>query len=298
MSYEDSSSVLVAIFDVNPSWWSRHDTSCKAEDSFVHCLESLMVFINSHLLMKHTNKLGFIVCHSESSYFVYPDEISVAKESKSLNDGKYEEFIRLDDSIVDEVKRIYENALKDHVFNAKVAPTKVAGAMAQALCYIHRIMKESPAAEKLTSRIMVIKGTDDTASDYMSIMSSIFAAQKNDIIIDGCSLGDDSGYLQQAADITGGNYMKIPSISELLQYLLWIFLPDPVTRKSLVLPSATFIDYRGACFCHRQLVDVGFVCSVCLSIYCKFIPRCMTCQTIFRLPALPVASKPKKRKKQ
>ena len=43
---------------------------------------------------------------------MYPDEISVAKESKSLNDGKYEEFIRLDDSIVDEVKRIYENALK------------------------------------------------------------------------------------------------------------------------------------------------------------------------------------------
>jgi len=162
---------------------------------------------------------------------------------------------------------------------------------------IHRIKKESSAAENLSSRILVLKGTADTASEYMPIMSCIFAAQKNDIVVDGCSLDGDSGYLQQAADITAGNYSKIPALSGLLQYLLWIFLPNSETRKCLVLPSSAYIDYRGACFCHRQLVDVGFVCSVCLSIYCKCIPRCMTCQTVFKLPALSIASKPKKRKK-
>ncbi len=44
-----------------------------------------------------------------------------------------------------------------------------------------------------------------------------------------------------------------------------MFLPDPNTRESLAMPGAVQIDYRAACFCHRTLVDIGFVCSVCLS---------------------------------
>eukprot|EP00112_Aurelia_sp_Birch-Aquarium-sp1_P022746 Seg652.4 transcript_id=Seg652.4/GoldUCD/mRNA.D3Y31 product="General transcription factor IIH subunit 3" protein_id=Seg652.4/GoldUCD/D3Y31 len=254
-----------------------------------------MVFINSHLLLKHTNKLGFIVCHGSNSTFVYPEREGGLKEDTTVHDGKYEEFAKLDSNIVDEVKQIYLNATDD--ISIPESSSKLAGAMSQALCYIHRIMKDSSAADKLNARILIVKGTNDVASQYMSVMSCIFAAQKNDIIVDGCTLGEDSGYLQQAADITGGNYLKVNSIAGLLQYLLWVFLPDPVIRKSLVLPAATQIDYRGACFCHRQLVDVGFVCSVCLSIYCKFIPRCMTCQTLFKLPALPMTSKAKKRKR-
>ena len=41
------------------------------QETFVHCLESLMVFINSHLLLKHTNKLGFIVCHGSNRYLLH-----------------------------------------------------------------------------------------------------------------------------------------------------------------------------------------------------------------------------------
>ena len=56
------------------------------------------------------------------------------------------------------------------------------------------------------------------------------------------------------------------------QFLIWLFLPDPALRKSLSLPAPEKVDYRAACFCHRELVDVGFVCSVCLSVFCKFSP--------------------------
>ena len=48
-------------------------------------------------------------------------------------------------------------------------------------------------------------------------------------------------------------------------FFQWAFLPEPSVRDMLVLPSAVHIDYRAACFCHRTLVDIGFVCSVCLS---------------------------------
>ena len=32
-----------------------------------------------------------------------------------------------------------------------------------------------------------------------------------------------------------------------------------------MLPSAMQVSYHCACFCHHKLIEVGFVCSVCLS---------------------------------
>ena len=45
----------------------------------------------------------------------------------------------------------------------------------------------------------------------------------------------------------------------------WVFLPDVSSREHLALPLALQVDYRAACFCHQRLVEMGFVCSVCLS---------------------------------
>ncbi len=49
----------------------------------------------------------------------------------------------------------------------------------------------------------------------------------------------------------------------------------------LVTPSADSVDFRAACFCHRNVIDTGFICSVCLSIFCE-VPEggeCLTCGT-------------------
>ena len=106
-------------------------------------------------------------------------------------------------------------------------------------------------------------------------------------------LYQDSGLLQQGSDITGGLYVKVDQLSGLLQYLTWLFLPSPGVRKMLGAPPPVRVDYRAACFCHRQLVDVGFVCSVCLSIFCRFNPVCTTCHSVFKTPGLPPSKKKK-----
>lgn len=31
------------------------------------------------------------------------------------------------------------------------------------------------------------------------------------------------------------------------------------------------------CFCHKKTIDMGYVCSVCLSIFCKHHKKCSTC---------------------
>lgn len=111
-------------------------------------------------------------------------------------------------------------------------------------------------------------------------------------------MGSYATLLSQGADITGGINLRPPHISGLLQYLMvlllvfihyswntvdisnelrtqfiyslqimwqWVFLPDVTLRKQLALPPPDPVDYRAACFCHRQLIDQGHVCSVCLS---------------------------------
>ncbi|XP_052278359.1 general transcription factor IIH subunit 3-like [Dreissena polymorpha] len=89
------------------------------------------------------------------------------------------------------------------------------------------------------------------------------------VVIDACILESDSGLLQQACDITGGMYLKIPQPAGLLQYLLWVNLPDPVSREKLNLSPRVQVNYRAACFCHRNIIDIGYVCSVCLSSMCS-----------------------------
>ncbi|CAI8052644.1 General transcription factor IIH subunit 3 [Geodia barretti] len=45
-----------------------------------------------------------------------------------------------------------------------------------------------------------------------------------------------------------------------------------------MLPSAVKVDYHASCFCHHRLVDVGHVCSVCLSSGCALQ---FTCHFLF-----------------
>jgi transcription initiation factor TFIIH subunit 3 len=43
------------------------------------------------------------------------------------------------------------------------------------------------------------------------------------------------------------------------------FLPPPAMRELIAVPKQDKVDFRAACFCHKTIVDIAFVCSVCLS---------------------------------
>ena len=59
------------------------------------------------------------------------------------------------------------------------------------------------------SRLLAISSTGDSAAQYINYMNSFFTAQKLNIPVDCCMLGQDSGLLQQGCDITGGVYLKV-----------------------------------------------------------------------------------------
>jgi transcription initiation factor TFIIH subunit 3 len=174
----------------------------------------------------------------------------------------------------------------------------ISGALSIALCKINRKKEQFDS-----SRVVIITPSSDhpffLTSQYMSFMNAFFTAQKMDVVIDVATANNEAedssnSILRQACDITQGTYLRIPNQKALLQYLNWVLLPDFETRKSLVLPEKVPVGSRAACFCHRTLVEIGYVCSVCLSVFCTFSPICTTCNTIFKLGTLPSPTKKQK----
>ncbi|XP_028567032.1 general transcription factor IIH subunit 3 isoform X2 [Podarcis muralis] len=275
MSGDDELNLLVIVVDTNPIWWGKQALG-GSELTLSKCLDAAMVLGNSHLFMNRNNKLAVIASHIQESRFLYPGkhwapaDLFGESNISGSKDGKYELLTTINETIAEEIKDLMTNN-------------------------IHRMTKEGKASQEIKSRILVIKAAEDSALQYMNFMNVIFAAQKQNILIDACVLDSDSGLLQQACDITGGIYLKVPHMPSLLQYLLWVYLPDQEQRSQLILPPPVHVDYRAACFCHRNLIEIGYVCSVCLSIFCSFSPICTTCETAFKI-SLPAVMKSKKKK--
>ncbi|KAK4688305.1 transcription initiation factor TFIIH subunit 3, partial [Tremellales sp. Uapishka_1] len=173
-------------------------------------------------------------------------------------------------------------------------------------------------ADSVENRIMVINATPSNNNDsgkgkgsYVGLMNCVFAAQKSKIPIDILTLPPPSTntpqpiFLQQAAYLTGGVYWRWNGRGGLLQFLhvlefvstgmfppdrslQTIYLPPPSLRvHPFAVPPQDAVDFRAVCFCHQNVVDVGFVCSVCLSIFCKPLPVCLMCKTKFPIKSLP-----------
>ncbi|XP_061672916.1 general transcription factor IIH subunit 3 isoform X1 [Syngnathoides biaculeatus] len=315
MASEEEVSLLVIVVDVNPIWWGQQGQR-EPQFTLPKCMDSVMVMANAHVAMSRINKLAVIASHCKDSHFLYPSPggDSAADDACSSGDGKYELLSGANAVIADRIRNLMSNI----EVTGGSTDTMLAGSLAKALCYINRVSKELEGivfheyfsfklscviffhvfflvGQEVKSRILVIKAADDCALQYMNFMNVIFAAQKQNILIDACVLESDSGLLQQACDITGGLYLKIPQKAALAQYLLWVFLPDAEQRSQLLLPPPAHVDYRAACFCHRNLIQIGYVCSVCLSIFCNFSPICTTCETAFKMQ-LPQMVKGKKKK--
>lgn len=197
----------------------------------------------------------------------------------NLDDAnKYRPFTLIENSLLASLRSLLSTTTEMDISTTNT--TQMAGALTLALSYINKATitfsdtgssnkpTAADATEKYTglqSRILVISVSGDLAHQYIPIMNTTFAAQRLRIPIDILKLAGDTVFLQQASDATRGVYMQLRSPEGLLQYLMMAFLPDQISRAHLVAPTQEVVDFRAACFCHRRVVDIGFVCSICLS---------------------------------
>ncbi|KAJ6258789.1 hypothetical protein Dda_6843 [Drechslerella dactyloides] len=330
----------VIILDTNPLAWDSLNRTSNL--SFPAALSQLLIFANAHLAFSQSNRAAVIANHIDGAYFLSPappgtdtsdpDEASLTPEQQrdiaQSNASKYRGFRLLEDEVRATYRRLIRATDPKAVAESANA-SYLSGALGLALTYINRVCfggsggrsNGIPGEERgkvnaaggqvddtgrtMHAKILVVSVTPDPAMQYITVMNCIFAAQRLKVPIDVCKLRDSTVFLQQAADATGGVYIEPEAPQGLLQYLMMGFLPDHTARQSLILPTKVDVDFRAACFCHKKVLDIGFVCSICLSIFCEPPDNavCSTCDTKLDVSSLanigkPVVALPKKKKKK
>ena len=149
---------------------------------------------------------------------------------------------------------------------------------------------QTDGSNLLSPRALIVQASPDRTTDYNALMNCAFAANKSEIVIDGCFIPSgikdddkDSPFLQQMVDQTKGVYLSVPSGAAqvggaLSEVLMSVFLPPSSTRMGMNLPRLTDVDFRARCFETGESINVAQVCNQCLSIF-KERPRevCLTC---------------------
>ncbi|KAG5519420.1 hypothetical protein PMAC_002047 [Pneumocystis sp. 'macacae'] len=273
---DDISNLLVVILDTNPFGWD----TLSEYISFDSAIKEILVFLNAHLSSNQSNDLAVLASHTNFVQYLYPSvQASSEDNEKILEKNKedqsfqksnmYRPFYLMNKQIKDNLKKLIDEANQQ---DEDTPSTMIGGSLCMALAYVNRAMRNANK-NRQKARILIISVSSDITFQYVPIMNCIFGAQKK--------IGGDTIFLQQASDATKGIYLHLDKPKSLLQYLLMIFLPDQRVRQHLALPLQLNVDFRAACFCHKKILDIGFVCSVCLSIFCVIYPKCLTCDTIF-----------------
>eukprot|EP01135_Chromosphaera_perkinsii_P012339 Nk52_evm7s2640 gene=Nk52_evmTU7s2640 len=284
---ESEPSLLVLILCLDGMGWESDNVTVP----LAKALNSTLIFINCYLLLNKKNQVCVIVTsggessilYSNSPHFVnkaLPEEKVLDGDSEGIY-GQHHEFAAVDSHLYASLKGLEtilsqkksntssqngEVANSERVAVGRVRETPISGALTMAQCFVNRCLLKLDPESKLKPRIFLLTASTDYSQEYISVMNCIFASQKQYTPIDVCcATKEDSTLLQQAADLTNGVYIRIPNSEGFVQFLLTVFLADQDARKNLILPDHEGVDYRASCFCHNEVVDQAFVCSVCLS---------------------------------
>lgn len=280
---QDDVSLVVVLLDTNPFFWASAASSGQPSSlTFPQFLEHVLAFFNSILLLHQMNQLVVIGTGTNSCEFIYDSSTMNSEYKKSKDIKGAEEFLTPSTIIVqqleDFIKR--DQALNTNNNTAKNIHSLLSGSLSMALCYIQKIIRGGPSHPQ--PRILCLQGSPDGPQQYVAVMNAIFSAQRSMVPVDSCIVGSQhSAFLQQASHITGGIYLKPQQPEGLFQFLAMVFATDLHSRRFLQLPRPTGVDFRASCFCHKKTIDMGYVCSVCLSIFCEHSKKCSTCESTF-----------------
>lgn len=286
---ETCGTTIIVVLETNPFYW-QNATGADGANGLGSCLRQILVFINAHLSLSKRNDVAVLGMHSGGAcHFLYESSDDDSKNDGTRNGPNNQDRDPIQNDVSARILRSLAaleaertNESEKRKNEKHTTTTALASALSMSMCYANRTAGGGGSRKQKQTRVVVVQGSADFPGQYVPVMNAIFSAQRAEIQIDSCILGDaDSAFLQQAAHITGGLYYKVKATMELTQSLLQMSGADSATRKILQVPNQRGVDFRASCFCHKQPLETGFVCSVCLSIYCKECARCQTCEAEF-----------------
>ncbi|PNW85108.1 hypothetical protein CHLRE_03g172050v5 [Chlamydomonas reinhardtii] len=282
----DEGDLLVVLFDLvllrpdNPSADSLDVTPAEI-------LSQLLAFANAYTMLSSHNRLAVFAGQHDFSHLVHLGLGEDASNTEVFPAGAL--HTRLTDLVTQcAAAAAAGGAGAGAAANAGQGAGPgfaLSGALSRALCLVHRLQQQQAAAggrPRGRPRVLALLGCGDTAAQYIPVMNAIFSAQRAQVVLDAVVVApQDSSFMQQAAHLTGGLYFRPHRGRGLLGVLLNHFVCDTATRKQLDEAQALGVDFRASCFCHKYVIETGYVCSVCLSIFCQPSRSCTTCGTAF-----------------
>lgn len=274
----DTPSFLTVVLDLHSEGWQA-----RSRVKFWDMMPSLLVLLNAHLALDSSNEIAVIGYNGAGTELLY----SSADSSPHLRENEQEllegtmipQFHTVDYIVTDAVKKLIEKA------GTTTQTTSIAGPLSLSLTYLNR--KLEAHATNLRGHILAVSAeADNVGSKYIQAMNSIFSAQKLKVPIDVANFGPAKSFPQQAADFTGGSYLNLSSSGGLAETFLSVFAVDPCVRQYINLPTDPSVNFSAVCFISKKVVEIGYVCSVCLCIM-ERIPEsksCPVCKTHYELP--------------
>lgn len=327
---EETPSLLSIVLDTNPRAWAALNSVLPLS----RAIANILVFVNAHLAFSNASQVALIAAHVNRAVWLYPpppeaDKTPVppagddgsgdtpmrdAASAPPTSANKYPQFAQIERAVLSSIRTLVNETTEEDL---ESMTTQLAGALTIALCHINKAVqqlttssgsaedaarKNSSAPPALKGRILVVSVSDSEPIQYIPTMNAVFAAAHAQVAIDTLSLSGEPAFLQQACFNTNGTFLAASNPQGLLTYLMFGLIADTEARRSLVPPTHDKVDFRAACFCHGKVIDRGFVCSICLSIFCTLPDNaeCLTCGTKLELGnyGSKPAVIPKKKKKR
>lgn len=265
---EDSKSCLVLCIDLHSDGWLQY-----SQAPLWDVLANLLVLANAHLALASGNGLAVIGYNGLGARLLYStiDHRPTYPESVKLKGSMIRQFKHLDESVLAGIHQQLQDAAKMQASKC----TTVSGPLSLALSYLNR---QISSYHGLRGHILVVTAEPDNLGlKYINTMNSIFTAQKLQVPVDVANFGPSKSFLQQAADFTGGSYLELGSVDAcLIAIFASSFLVDPAVRRSVNLATRPDVDFSTVCFTTKKVVEIGYVCSVCLCIM-ESIPSSQHC---------------------
>jgi transcription initiation factor TFIIH subunit 3 len=294
---------LAIVLDLSPASWAslfqEQDASDQASLSLSSFLDQIIAFSRQYSMLNRNNRISLISI-SPKCHVHYPVRINGASGNPDVKVSSPFEFSSFHEAITNMVQTV-KGSSEQGILQLSVAISRAflfLNRQDHDLCGSNEEETDIEIAPLLLgsssfpARIVVFSLTPDAPSQVLPTLSALFACHKQDITVDTCFITTPhsrqySPLLQVASELTSGYHCTIHSLAQLQHSLLTIFLVDAPLRNELKMPKLVHVDHKATCFCHKRLTSIGYVCSVCLAIFCQPCQPCLVCGVSYADESLP-----------
>ena len=239
---------FVVVLDIDPRWWNK-------SERFSLVVTSVKSFISGLGL-----SLPFPSVMDVAIIAAFPDK------AVTISQGSWRDVADFSQPLLAAIadrRTLFESS-------TELFESPIAQGVSRGLAYITK--RASVAG---TGNIMVLEcSTDPTDYASQTVALSNCACDSSSIRVNVVSLGSakpSSAILGLVARTSGVHipYQYTQSCGQLVEALQFHLAPFAVIGSLKVRPPEATQEMNAVCACHNRVIDKGYVCSICLSIYCS-----------------------------